>query len=292
MRSIAFTLLLLVSPLSMADERLEVVLTDHLKVSGAVEKALPILWQRLLPIAANGTMEPVADAQRLMRRIVPGHESILVGFDRDAVFHYLRQHDIPYLVVQPAFHLTLEMLNSLGDSMPQSQALISEHAKSLAMQWGITLDERAPRLSLTWQWLANHEIELRVLTTGKMVEFSEMRPANAEDPLTQLNQWLEEVLLKARDAYAYQPSEQADLMGTFPGIQLLTIERVLSLSAQVEIEHALQADPRITIMLPYQYAHQHQRYQLQLNGDDHWLADWFAQRHYHLAKVDHGWVAK
>jgi len=263
-----------------------------------MRQALPMLWDRLVPRQSRMQADSIAPDYRLVARIVPGKEQTTVEFNGKAVFQTLKEQHIASIILTPRFHLVIQMHNSAGFAMPETQLQLMNEAQRIASGWGIELAADAPGLVAAWQWLDDRNLMLSVRGNTRLQEFSETRSIADADPLPALREWLKDVLLKARDAYAFDANEPLDtttatIVESEERVQL-TVDRPSRLLEQVALEEALKNDPRIRGILPVSLSKTRQRYLLKLEGtDDSWLPDWFARRGYRLAALpEGGWLAQ
>ncbi|MDQ6959423.1 MAG: hypothetical protein Q9M27_00215 [Mariprofundaceae bacterium] len=263
----------------------------------ALRLAMPRLWDRIVPRDMRSRADSIAPSYGLVARIVPTGEQTVVEFNGKTVFRTLREHHIPAIVMAPQFHLVLKMRNRAGFEMKQTEALLMQEAKDFSPGWGVELSDNAPSMIVTWQWLNNQQLILSLRGNSRLPEFSETRVMTAADPLPVISDWLKELLLKARDAYAFDVDNAGSLNTTTAEIDqqlILIIDRKTSLMAQVALEDSLSSDPRVRRVLPVSLGLMRQRYMLLLEGtDSSWLPEWFERRGYLLAALpEGGWLAQ
>ncbi|MDQ6971135.1 MAG: hypothetical protein Q9M30_00650 [Mariprofundaceae bacterium] len=268
-----------------------------------LKQALPVLWDRLVPLGARKRADALKSNSRLVARIVPGRDETMVEFNGERVFDALRKARVPAIVTLPRFHLLLSVRNEADVEMPQTRSLLEEEAARLAPLQGIELSDSGSGLVLQWRWLDARHVQLSARGQSRLGEFVESREINDADALPLLQQWLGEVLLRARDAYAYDggAAPGSDGVSGLADAQQggafrieLSVERNSNLLAQVALEESLAHDPRVQRILPVVLSENLQRYTLQLEGGDTtWLGEWFARRGYALQQsADGGWVVR
>jgi hypothetical protein len=266
-------------------------------IEDMAQAAAPLLWDRLIPRKVRRQADALPVTSKLVSRIIPARDETLVVFNASAVFHLLQQAGLPHIRIPPRFNLKLMMKNSSGSPMGQSEQLLYKEAGDLAEHWGITLEEKAPALVLAWQWLnlEGDQATLTVRGNSKLAEYTETRLLPPADPVEALRGWLEEVLLRARDAYAVSVSGQqveGDGQDAIYVEEILIFDRPMSLGEQVVIESGLKSDRRVRAVIPKTFSARRQVYTLILEGyDDSWLADWFQRRGMVLKLTAEGWVA-
>jgi len=265
-------------------------------VGKLVAQALPILWDRVVPRAARSRADAVPADYRLMLRLKPGRQRTTVEFNPRAVFRTLAERQIPFIPAPPRLRLVIRARNAAGMEMTQTEAQLLEHARTTAARWGIVLTDDAPALVLEWRWLTDRDVMLNARGTSRLPEFSETRALQGGDPLPELAAWLEEVLLKARDAHAFAAGEQTPAAvateGEYPRA-ILTIRRDAPLAAQVALEEALTHDPRVRRLIPLELSRSRQRYAIETRNAAAWLPDWFARRGLGLTQLPDGeWLAQ
>lgn len=282
-----------------ADARLSVGLPADASVQGApdtttlLNRALPVLWDRIVPLAQRARAGAMVKNSRLVARIVPARDGTLVEFDGERVFAALREAHVSAIVSPPRFHLLVSVRNVPGQEMQQTSRLLIEEAARLAALRGIELSDSGAGLVLSWQWLDAQHVGLSVRGQTRLAEFIETRELADADSLPALRAWLDEVLLKARDAYAFDADAVSG--GAIAGgaadqsVIAIRVQRGGSLLEQVALEDALGRDPRVLRLLPLSLSSSMQQYTLQLQGGDaSWLGDWFARRGYRLDRLPDG----
>ena len=316
-RILSLVLLLLMPQLAMAanDPRMTVeLLADdekgqsveylHSNIRKAADLALPALWNRLVLQSARSQIPKRVKAVLFLQRATPHENGVTVTFNQKRVVAYLEKHEIPHIANQPAWNLSVQLSNASGRSMPQSAAMLKERAAAMAKEWGYAIDAADESLVLHWRWLDSQQIALSIRGTSKLGELSETRMVSSGDPFRQLEPWLSEVLLKARNAYASNaavatPVTTTDTTSTQPAavqpqaFLTLNLERQASLPEQVLFEEELRRDPRILDFSLKQVNRDGQQYRLHLKGsDDQWLVHWFKRRGLTLTPTIEGWVAR
>ncbi len=287
------------------DSRLTVVMTVDGNQQGApdvnqlLKAAMPVLWDRIVPVANRRRADTLGHDSRMVARIVPGPQTTLVQFNGERVFAALRNAHIPAIVTPPNFHLQINMNNAAGQDMQQTSQMLMAEANRVAPIDGIELNDNGDGLVLTWNWLDAQRVQLLVRGQSRLGEFSEVRTITGADALPALQSWLDDILLKARDAYAYTAqapgNAQAGTGNNAPAQAAaafsltLVVQRAGSLLAQVALENALENDPRVKSVVPLTLSPDMQRYHLQLQGSDtSWLGDWFSHRGYRMDQLADG----
>jgi len=293
----------------------------HANIRHAAELALPALWDRIIPRGARNSMPAEVNALLFMQRAAPTDKGVTVTFHDGRVLNYLKSGGLPYIEQEPVWSLSIQLSNESGNAMPQSASSLQAYAGESATHWGFKLDASGDSLVLQWRWLNRSQVNLTARGTSRLGEFSETRQLADGNPFPQLEAWLIEVLLDARDAYAGPPaasapvsppgaitattaaSGQQETTSVEPAEQprpaapdsylLLSIERQASLPEQVLFEDDLRHDPRIINLSLRQVNRDGQQYRLLLTGsDDQWLVEWFRQRGLTLSPTLEGWVAR
>ncbi len=262
----------------------------------AVRLALPVLWDRIVPLRMRARTNAIAPDYGLVARIIPGERQTTVEFNGQSIFRVLRERRIPAIIMAPRFHLVVQVRSSDGLAMEQTRTLLMEEAVRIASERGIELGANAPGLVAVWQWLDNRRVMFTLRGNTRLREFSETRNITDADPLPALETWLKDILLRTRDAYAFSANEPVAMnAGIASGQQMfLTVNRPARLLEQVTLEQALKNDPRVRSIRPLSLSKSRQRYLLQLEGTDStWLPDWFGRHGYQLAALPGGeWLAQ
>jgi hypothetical protein len=304
---LAVCLQLLFAPAVLADDsdsRLTVILTVDGNQQGApdvdqlLKTALPVLWNRVVPVVELRRANALGNGNRLVARIIPGPQTTLVQFNSERVFAALREAHIPAIITPPGFHLMINMNNAAGQDMQQTSQLLMAEAARVAPMDGIELSDQGDGLVLTWNWLDAQRVQLSVRGQSRLGEFSEIRTITGADPLPALQSWLDNILLRARDAYAYAAQASANAQVGPAGTPTqaseafditLVVQRAGSLLAQVALEDSLANDPRVKSLVPLTLSPNMQRYSLQLEGSDtSWMGEWFSRRGYRMDRQADG----
>jgi len=281
------------------DARLSVELSGDDVQQGAPDTAMllsraqPILWDRIVPLAHRAMADALKGNSRMVARIVPGRDSTLVEFQGERVFAALKEAHIPAIITAPRFHLLISVQNVPGQEMQQTSQLLVEEAARLAALHGIELSDDGAGLVLNWHWLDAQHAELSVRGQTRLAEYTETREITDADSLPALQAWLDETLLKARDAYAFEAEAESAALETPSGIDPslinISVQRDARLLEQVALEDSLARDPRVRSLQPTTLSSGMQRYALRLEGGDaSWLAEWFARRGYRLDRLSDG----
>jgi len=299
----------------------------HANIRYAADLALTQLWDRMIPQHARAEIPANARAIQFMLRAQPTAEGVSVSFNSRRVLDYLEAAKIPLIPEQPVWNLDVRMRNAAGQNMSQSASMLQKFAEQQAPNWGFGLNASGASMIVQWRWLDAKQASLSVRGNSRLAEFQETRTLSPGDPLPQLQQWLLDTLLKARDAYANEPqvAMPAPVLVPAPVIDiygnpiistdiyadpyaaasvpiativddsiLIMIERQASLPEQVLFEDDLRRDPRVASLLPRQLNHTMQQYRLQLKdpADTQWLHQWFAQHGLSLTPAADGWLAR
>jgi hypothetical protein len=236
-------------------------------------------------------------ATPFLQRVLPRSDGVQVSFNEARVWQYLDQKKIPYLKEAPRINLVIQMSNQNGSSMPQTAELLQADVESVAVARGVLLSESAPSLIIVWQWLDNTQVNLTVRGNTALAEFSELRKVETGDPLSQLQVWMGEILLTARDAYIPDPT-QIEMIPTWQeqrgGIEvMLIIEQSATLSAQVALEDALRQHEKVESVIPIYLSTSSRQYRLQLKrAGDVWVQQWFQQRGMQALPTPQGWLVR
>jgi|GEM_PF-2227724 len=279
------------------------LLTD---IPGMAKLAIPRVWDRLVPQSRRADVND-KDAMSLLQRAVPtGDGGLKLVFSSARVTQYLQALGITYPQEAPHFHLEIHLINPSGVSMPESEALLMNYARQNAAQWGYVLDANGDPLELDWRWLDDRQVSLNVHGNSHVPETQEIRILAAGDPMPQIQAWLDEVLLQARDAYAVQAAAPATAQAASPPAEsavpatvvapltlVLTVAQQASLADQVLLEQSLATDSHVESLQLSRVGANSRQYLLRLRqpGQD-WLSAWFASRGMKATQTAEGWLAQ
>ncbi|MBL4760602.1 MAG: hypothetical protein JKY80_07110 [Mariprofundaceae bacterium] len=265
-------------------------------VNELVKQALPILWDRIITQQARSSLPDNIHAITLLRRVRPQQGGSMIQFNPARVWLYLEKEGIPHIHKIPSFNLRIELINAFGSSMQGSESEVLAYAQQQSDILGIQLQPNAPLLAIRIQWLDDIQVQLSTRGQSRLGELSETRNLDMGDPFVQLKSWVLQTLIRARDAYVWQPKIIVDpdsniqTSMSIPSLYLL-IEQKANLSEQIALEAALRADPRVRSILPSYLNYRSRQYILQLKqNDDSWITDWFAQRGLVAIPNAQGWL--
>ena len=263
-------------------------------VNEQVKQALPILWDRIITQQARPNVPKNIQAMGLLRRIRPEQSKSNIQFNPSRVWALLEKQGIPHIRTLPSFNLRIELTNAFGSSMQGSENALLAYAQKQASILGVQLKPNAPLLAIRIQWLDDVHAQLSARGQSQLGEFSETRNLDMGDPFIQLKSWVKQTMLRARDAYVWQPAvvENAGNItaSAAPSLHLL-FEQKANLSEQIALETALQSDPRVQSLLPIYLNYHSREYTIQLKlNDDSWIADWFTQRGMIASPNEQGWL--
>jgi len=293
----------------------------HTNIRYAADLALPHLWDRIIPQHARSMVPENTSAIRFLQRAQPTATGVSVSFDPRRVLDFLQTSKIPVIPEQPAWNLDIRMRNAAGQNMAQSASMLQDYARQQAVDWGFGLNPQAASIIVQWRWLDNRQISLSIRGNSRLAEFQETRTLDPGDPLPQLQQWLVQTLLKARDAYAIGETQaETPVVATTPAVDiygnplidadpyanagmpvtvaddsiLISIEHQASLPEQVLFEDDLRRDPRVLSLLPRELNKNIQQYRVKLKEptNTQWLSQWFAQHGLSLTQTPDGWLAR
>jgi len=265
-------------------------------VNELVKQALPILWDRIITQQTRSSLPDNIHAMTLLRRVRPQQGGSMIQFNPARVWSYLEKEGIPHIHRIPSFNLRIELINAFGSSMQGSESEVLAYAQQQSDILGIQLQPNAPLLAIRIQWLDDIQVQLSTRGQSRLGELSETRNLDMGDPFVQLKSWVLQTLIRARDAYVWQPKVIVDPDSniqtnmSIPSLYLL-IEQKANLSEQIALEAALRADPRVRSILPSYLNYRSRQYILQLKqNDDSWITDWFAQRGMVAIPNAQGWL--
>jgi hypothetical protein len=294
----------------------------HTNIRYAAELALSHLWDRIIPRHARSMVPANTRAIRFMQRAQPTATGVSISFDPRRVLDFLQTSNIPVIPEQPVWNLDIHMRNAAGQNMAQSASLLQDFAREQAAEQGFGLNPLAASIIMQWRWLDTRQVTMSVRGNSRLAEFQETRMLTPGDPLPQLQQWLVETLLKARDAYASgEPQTETPVVVTTPAVDiygnpiinadpyaaatskpvpvaddgiLISIEHQASLPEQVLFEDDLRRDPRVVSLIPRELNQNTQQYRVKLKepSDTQWLSQWFTQHGLSLTQTPDGWLAR
>lgn len=272
-------------------------------IPGMAKLAIAQLWDRLVPQAQRVGMKDT-DAMALLQRAVPtGDGGLMLVFSHDRVAQYLQSQGIAYPAQAPHFNLVVHLTNPAGMAMPQSEALLMDYAKQNAERWGYVIDAHGDALDLSWRWLDPQQVSLNVTGNPRLADMQEIRTLAPGDPMPQIQAWMDDVMLKARDAYTASPANPAAgtppvtpsaavAVGSAPQTLELIVSGSVTLAEQVLFEQALASDPHVVSLQLNRVDADSRQYLLHLRqGGEGWLPAWFASHGMQATPTVEGWLA-
>ncbi len=272
-------------------------------IPGMAKLAIARLWDRLVPQVRRVGMQDT-DAMALLQRAVPtGDGGLMLVFSHDRVAQYLQSQGIVYPAEAPHFNLVVHLTNPAGMAMPQSEALLMDYAKQNAEHWGYVIDTHGDPLDLSWRWLDPQQVSLNVTGNPRLADTQEIRSLAPGDPMPQIQAWMDDVMLKVRDAYATPPAGPAAstppvtppapvAAGAAPQTLELIVSGPITLAEQVLFEQALASDPHVASLQLSRVNADSRQYLLHLHqGGEGWLPAWFASHGMQATPTVEGWLA-
>jgi hypothetical protein len=272
-------------------------------IPGMAKIAIDKLWDRLVPQARRADMKD-ADAMALLQRAVAtGDGGLMLVFSHDRVAQYLQAQGIAYPAEAPHFDLVVHLTNPAGMAMPQSEALLMDYARQNAAREGYAIDAHGDPLDLSWRWQDPQQVALNVTGNPHLPASQEIRTLAPGDPMPQIQAWMDDVMIKARDAYAAAPAKPAastppmtPSAAVAAGSEPQTLELIVSgadtLAEQVLFEQALASDPHVAVLRLSRVDANSRQYLLRLRqGGEGWLPAWFASHGMQATPTVEGWLA-
>ncbi|MDX8395920.1 MAG: hypothetical protein R8K22_05865 [Mariprofundaceae bacterium] len=287
------------------DPRMQVWVTSEdgsrLSVKEAIAKALPVLWDRVLLKSSRHRVSDKKNATSFLLRAAPEAEGVQVTFNPTRVWQYLEKKEVPFIREPLRVRLHIQLLNQNGMNMSESAKLLQQYADEIVAVWGIVPDPTAPALVLSWRWFDETQFDLTVRGHPKVPESHETRSFMSGDPQVQLQAWLQEALLKARDESAVQEElastqEEPELpmyQQDEPLKLLLTIERKAALPEQISLEEALRQHPQVVALTAKYLSVNNQQYWIQFKEKNNfWMVAWLEKYGLRSTKGPSGWLAR
>ncbi|MDX8401911.1 MAG: hypothetical protein R8K47_04700 [Mariprofundaceae bacterium] len=290
----------------------------HADIRAAVRKALPLLWRRVLPAEDQANAPSPAGAIRLLRRATPTPSGVRVEFDKARVRAMVEQAGLGFIPEAPRWSVTLRLTGLRGGPMPGVAAALRDRLATMMPSLGIVPDPAGATLKLHWQWLGPRQAALRVRGETPLDGMAETRFLPSGDPLPELARWMEDALLRVRDAAAVRPREAApaaalpapvaalpaDAYAALAGDAYaaaaapdplaleLTVEGGAGLADQVMFEEALRGAPEVVSLVPVLLSPERRVYRIRLRRPgDGWLEEWLRGRGFLSRRDERGWLA-
>ncbi len=247
-----------------------------LDVKDAMTLALPILWKRVVPTVDLEKASALEGRRSLVLQFKPVKHGVYLVFNPVQVKAYLRAYGIAMIPVRPNWNLSIFVLGFPGADKNTALDLMN-YSYGIADDLGFELGPRGKKLQLIFapaideygQALVHVDVQgafpANILSTTNQVVDGYLS--------YQLQAWLDSILREVRDAYSLGTLQFKEESSEI----LITIESEASLASQVMLEQALQHQPKVVSLVPVLLQKARRQYRLTLrDGDDTWIASWFA----------------
>jgi hypothetical protein len=247
-----------------------------LDIQTATERALPILWKRIVPVESFDKALGFPAATSLLLQFKTVKHGAKLVFNPNQVSSFLAKRGVKMITKQPSWNLSIFARGFSDSDAGLSQDLLSlSHV--MADEYGFNLNPRGKTLQLIFSPVMDTygEVFSHVEVQG---DFSSELLSQTDLPSEgyaayQLQDFLHQVLVEIRDAYGLGKITFEESSSEV----LLTIESEYSLASQVMLEQALAKHPFVERVIPTMLQKASRQYRIQLrNGDDTWLQEWFA----------------
>jgi len=295
MKSILALLLCLYSSLAWAENtrmNIDIPKQAHPDIQQAAKHAFPLLLDQLLPQRIRPEGQRILRPDTLVSSLMNHQQYTQVIFHEKSVIQAFKKAKIQWFIQQPRLQLRIEILNTQGKKMNKSQLFMEKMAQDIAHRWGIELHPNGKKLSLKWQWQVDGRVSLNI--ESFLGSSEEQRNINVQHSVPQMKQWLQQVMLKSRDAQLQQsPRNRSNPQGepTLAEKNKLVVKRPMHLEEAAALESALRSEPNVKSLIFYGFTKQQLSYILELNSpDDDWLQQWFNVRDMKLNRTEQGWA--
>ncbi len=301
----------------------------HADIRMAARKALPVLWRRVVPAADLPRAPSAAQALRLLRRAIPTADGVRIEFDKARTRAMLEKEGVGFIADAPRWAVSLRLSDWRGRPMRRLERALQQRLGPLMEALGIVADPAGEPLALTWTWLGPTQAALRVRgPAGETAETRWLGKVGAEEAdVQEVARWMEEALMRARDALAaggddgafegdaampapvtmtpagdpyasdpYANDPYAMVRATPSALRLasrLTVEDDAGLADRVMFEEALRRQARVASVTPEWLDAVRRVYRVRLRRPgDAWLGEWLRQRGFAVERDDAGgWLA-
>jgi len=282
MKTLLGLIVCLLVPLQLfaaADKRFVVSLHDEgaseLTIKQATKLALPTLWGRVVPFDALEKSKSWSVATSLVLRFKTTPLGASVEFNPNQVQKFLSKRGVKMIRQQPYWNLGVYVVGFAEQGNMLAKDLLNT-AYEMSDTYGFALGVNGRKLMLTFSPVTDvyGELQLHVDVQG---DFSASLLQQENIPMQgytdyQLQAFLKQVLLNIRDAYQDDMKFQS-----VSNVVLVRIEAEHGLASQVMLEQALLRLAVVESVVPTLLQKQRREYRLILrDGDDSWLASWFA----------------
>ncbi|MDQ6950474.1 MAG: hypothetical protein Q9M26_02280 [Mariprofundales bacterium] len=260
---------------------------------------LGLVLDRLLSRAERNRVVTVGGgamkAERYLSKVLPQSSQVQFTFRHQMLLDALRARGLHPIAVLPTMALHFTMEGVQGQRMPKTEQQLQQQATVLAARWGIALTADGTPLILRWNWLDDQWISLTVESDNpELATLGGEHLTQSQPPMAQFGDWLERILLRARDGGAQLVAVPVVVDGySAVAGSLVTIDLIVnhaaSLAEQVGLEQVLVAQPQVRALTLRRLSHAEQEYRLQVRGTD-WIIPWFASRGMQAKRTDRGWL--
>lgn len=249
---------------------------DVSDIQAATALALPMLWQRVVPIDELSKTEKLPKPTSLVLQFKAVKHGVKLVFNPSAVKNFLSRYGIQMIPERPHWNLSVYALGFSDADEGLSQDLLN-YGHEMADQYGFRLSPRGKKLQLIFAPVidTHGELQTHVDVQGS---FSAGLLSQVDLPVEgyisyQLQSFLHQILIEIRDAYSLDTLTFEESSREI----LLTIEAEYSLASQVMLEQALARQASVVSVVPTMLQKARRQYRIQLrDGNDSWITAWFA----------------
>ncbi|HID37657.1 MAG TPA: hypothetical protein EYP39_09855 [Ghiorsea sp.] len=281
--------LLSVTPLLAAedDARFQIHVLQEgnkgLTVQEAMTLALPVLWQRVVPMQNLEKAKLLRGGTSLVLQFKRDSRGVNLVFNPVQVQAYLQRNNIVMIPESPYWNLQIDVHRFTESDVNMANDLIN-YSYSISEDFGFHLGSHGRSLKLGFSQLvdAYGEVQLQVDVQGAFSAniLSETKQLPRGDLSYQLQSWVEKTLLEIRDAYSLDLIQFHDDTSSI----YITVTSDLTLAAQVSLEQLLSRQPAVKAVIPMLLQKESKQYRVILkDADDSWVESWFAS--YGMAAV-------
>jgi len=279
---ISVTLLMLACEVQASDmdKRFSVLLSQDdarsLDIQSAMQLALPVLWQRVVPKSELEKAKSLKARTSLVLQFKSLRNGMNIVFNPSQVRSFLAKHQISMISELPQWNLSIAVMgfSSLDEQLSRD---LLDYSHDISDEQGFDLSPRGKKLQLifTPAMDAYGEAMIQVGVQGAFDAslLSEVAVPAQGYTSYQLQGFLNQTLYDIRDAYS------KDVMVFDDAVKqvLLTVDGEHPLSTQVLLEQAMKSHPAVLDMVPTLLQKERRQYRLYLrDGDDSWITSWFA----------------
>ncbi len=247
-----------------------------LTVYEAMTLALPVLWQRVVPVQSLEKANTLKGSTSLVLQFKQSNRGVSLVFNPVQVQTYLQRNHIMMIPERPYWNLSIGVQRFVEPDMSMAEELMS-FSHNISDKFGFQLGAHGRKLHLSFSQVLDvyGETNIQVEVQGAFSSdvLSEQVQPERGYLSYQLQSWVKSILLEIRDAYSLGTIQFNDDASSI----YIAVTSDLTLASQVSLEQLLRKQPAVKSVIPILLQKASKQYRVILRDtDDSWVESWFA----------------